>query len=565
MASSRKFGFGNSKAAPIVLACAMLAPRHAAANPWHGEKVAAGDFDHSGGWDRDELAIAAPYDDWGGTATGSVSIFWRNPSNRSEWRVDWLDQQRLGGGLFTGASDGGLEDYDRFGESSAVGDFDHDGFKDLAIGAPFEDIEGVVDAGCVHVLYGASSGPNGMPFRQATVMLTRQSAYPQPISATLASDEFGFSLAAGDFDGNGFDDLAIGAPHAEVSGQQYAGAVFVFYSFGVGFSRSDEYTLVQGGIYSPSGSPQAQDQFGYALAAGNFNGDINGSDCCGTGPNGTKRIMDLAVSAIGENVPSASSTNNPGAGNVTIYYGRPWINFNTSNNWVIDQSALEQPEAIDNFGKALAAGDFNSNCTTGNPWTCVRADDLAIGVPNESLSSNLSNAGLVHVLYGTPSGLGTSHAQQWTSATANTSGSTPVQAYGFFGFSLATGDVIGMPNGGCQGQACNPAELLIGEVGRNAGANSAGEVYVLKGVQDTNGVLVADTSRPAFSPATSVDGGYFGWSLAVGFIGSYPNQDTGSAPAADLLIGAPGLDTATVIFGDGAVVSSSRQDFNWPW
>ncbi len=54
-----------------------------------------------------------------------------------------------------------LEQGDSFGHSLAVGDFNGDHYADLAIGVPFENLEGAdtdVDAGVVHVLYGSSAG-----------------------------------------------------------------------------------------------------------------------------------------------------------------------------------------------------------------------------------------------------------------------------------------------------------------------------------------------------------------------------------------------------------------------
>src|SRR5262249_39123758 len=48
----------------------------------------------------------------------------------------------------------------RGGSSSGIakGDFNGDGFGDLAIGVPFEDTGGAVDAGAVIVIYGSASG-----------------------------------------------------------------------------------------------------------------------------------------------------------------------------------------------------------------------------------------------------------------------------------------------------------------------------------------------------------------------------------------------------------------------
>ena len=47
---------------------------------------------------------------------------------------------------------------DLFGSALATGDFDGDGFADLAVGVPFENVGSVSDAGAVNILYGSASG-----------------------------------------------------------------------------------------------------------------------------------------------------------------------------------------------------------------------------------------------------------------------------------------------------------------------------------------------------------------------------------------------------------------------
>ena len=57
---------------------------------------------------------------------------------------------------------------DRFGHSLATGDFDGDGYPDLAIGVPYEDQDGLTDVGMVVVFYGSSSGLNSSDFEKFT-------------------------------------------------------------------------------------------------------------------------------------------------------------------------------------------------------------------------------------------------------------------------------------------------------------------------------------------------------------------------------------------------------------
>jgi Ca2+-binding RTX toxin-like protein len=54
--------------------------------------------------------------------------------------------------------EGDVEENERFGRALTVADFNNDGFSDLAIGVPFEDVDGVSGAGAVNVIYGSSIG-----------------------------------------------------------------------------------------------------------------------------------------------------------------------------------------------------------------------------------------------------------------------------------------------------------------------------------------------------------------------------------------------------------------------
>jgi FG-GAP repeat len=85
-----------------------------------------------------------------------------------------------------------------------VTDFNGDGFADLAIGIPFENVEGTSNAGAVQVLYGSASGLTSID-----QFWTQNAIGTDP---SEVEDEFGTAVATGDFDADGFTDLAIGAP-----------------------------------------------------------------------------------------------------------------------------------------------------------------------------------------------------------------------------------------------------------------------------------------------------------------------------------------------------------------
>ena len=99
-----------------------------------------------------------------------------------------------------------------FGSALAAGDFDNDGFADLAIGVPRE-IFGV-QVGAVNIIYGSNAGL--ITFGN---QLWRQSLIVSSPDAEEKFDNFGAALAVGDFDKDGFDDLAIGVPGEGVGDQ----------------------------------------------------------------------------------------------------------------------------------------------------------------------------------------------------------------------------------------------------------------------------------------------------------------------------------------------------------
>jgi hypothetical protein len=188
--------------------------------------------------------------------------------------------------------------------TEAHSDFNGDGYDDLAIGVPLENVGSTEDAGAVNVIYGSSSGLSGSAAADGTGrsdQLWHQNSAGVEDNAE-ASDMFGSAIAAGNFNGDNFMDLAIGVPGESIGTASGAGAVQVLYGSSAGLrtsSPSDQiWTQNSASIDNSAGSG---DGFGSSLVAGDFNND--GRD-------------DLAIGIANEDVGGIFDT-----GAVSVIYG----------------------------------------------------------------------------------------------------------------------------------------------------------------------------------------------------------------------------------------------------
>ncbi len=390
-----------------------------------GNTLAAGDFDGNGIAD---LAIGVTGESIGAiNNAGAVNVIYGQNGGLSTTGNQVWDQGDVIGSA--------PEVDDRFGEVLVAGDFNGDGYDDLGIGVPFEDLFEHTDAGIVHVIYGSASGLTAAGNEHWTLANTT------PFS-TDESTLFGHALAAGDFRPAlevPRDELAIGIPGLLVNWSDHAGGVAVLRGVPAGLLAIDEvWTQDSPGLFSSSGP---NEQFGWALAAGNF--DDDGAD-------------DLAISSPFEDVNGAGN-----AGAVHILYGSAF-GFDPeehSSFWTQDTPFIaETAEDNDYFGWALTTGDFDDD----------GADDLAIGV-QENLSF-FGNEGAVNVLFGI-SGIGlTTSGDRIVHQNKPGPVKDTAEQFDYFGNTLAAGDFDG--NG--------KADLAVGVPGENInGADNAGAVNVV--------------------------------------------------------------------------------------
>ncbi len=216
-----------------------------------------------------------------------------------------------------------------FGAAVALGDFDGDGRDDLAVGAPGDAAPGrtVSSAGTVH-LFQASERGHYPAWSWRSPVLDQSRDIPQ--SGNNFGDKFGHALAAGDFNCDGFEDLAVSAPGFN----EDSGRVIIFEGGSHGLTEAQVLTAADFSV-----SPLRSDYFGLALAVGDLFGD---GDC-----------RDLAVAA-----PNMGANGRPRQGTVFIY--------RRDSSGLVAHQQLELDAMVDrfdgaNFGASMAFGDLNGD------------------------------------------------------------------------------------------------------------------------------------------------------------------------------------------------------------
>lgn len=352
-------GLNGGRASQLFTQGSLGVGRGPAASDFFGQAVAAGDLDGNG---ADDLAIGSPqiYEDVD-PGPGLVNVIYGSGTGLAGGRASQLfDQNSPGVG-----SD--AEQGDRFGSSLTIGDFNASGTADLAVGAPGEDVGTINRAGAINILFGTPAGLDG------SGQLFHQDV-DGVVSDAEAGDTFGEALGAGNFGRTGHVDLAVGVPYESVGTIPAAGAVNVLFGTPAGLDGAGR--LFHQGVEGVGSDPEAQDLFGRALAAGDFDGD---------------RTADLSIGVPGESAGTVVS-----AGAINVLFGGTDGPAGPGSQLFHQGSdgVVSDPEEGDQFGRALAAGDFNAD----------RRTDLAIGVPNESAGA-IEGAGAINVLSGSPNGL----------------------------------------------------------------------------------------------------------------------------------------------------------------
>jgi hypothetical protein len=294
-------------------------------NDRFGAATACADLDADG---YDDVIVGVPGEKVAGRiGAGAIHVAYGSEGGIGARHERWtLAKKALAGQPRTGAA---------FGSTLATGDFDGDGFADAVIAAP--------GTATVHVLRGGDRG------------LTARDRVLSAESIAIGASGYGTALTAGDFNGDGRDDLAIGAP-----GHEGGGATIMVWGGpnGIKTGRHRTITFDATGI---KGAPKPGAALGTALAAADFDGDGK---------------ADLAMGA-----PNYRYEGHDGAGIVLVLYGSH--NRKAARDQLV---ASNTPTTGAGFGRSLATADLAGGA----------AVDLIVGAPTDDGSAPYAGLVTIH-------------------------------------------------------------------------------------------------------------------------------------------------------------------------
>ncbi|MGI5456503.1 FG-GAP-like repeat-containing protein [Streptomyces sp. CA-249302] len=415
--------------------------------------------------------------------------------------------------------------------SGLPGDFNGDGYRDLAVSAPLAASGSADHAGAVLVTYGSASGPKAAG---AKVISQNTSGVP---GTSESGDSFGATTATGDFNSDGYADLAVAAPNETTTAGSVAGAVTILWGSKSGLSGGTSLT------------PPTADKpkyFGRTLAAGDFDGD--GRTDLAVGADNYTGIS-LYLGGTGKGATLSGRTGfSPGTlvkttGIRSLTAGD--INGDGTDDLVIGGDGGQTYRQLVYLSPGGSARTYVGDAAQGGSAAVGDVDgdgydDIVTGLYGDSRADQPTSrlGGSVTVTYGSANGPDTSRTPVTISQdTPGVPGAG--EAGDWFGDSVALGDING------DGRA----DLAVGAPHESIGsATDAGTVTIFpatsKGLSPATSYSYGQNT--AGVPGTAERGDHFGTAVRL--------ADTNRDGRADLAVGAPGENAGdgTLLFLRGA-------------